>query len=100
MRGWRGSSPTVPFERYVDDVVVHCGHGRQARELLAAIESTDGTGRAAVAIPTRPGSSAAEMRDGGACTSYTSFTFWGRNSAASGAEQARAAIQRILDRDH
>jgi group II intron reverse transcriptase/maturase len=29
--------PTVPFERYVDDVVVHCVSERQAREVLAAI---------------------------------------------------------------
>ena len=29
--------PTVPFERYVDDAVVHCVSERQAREVLAAI---------------------------------------------------------------
>jgi RNA-directed DNA polymerase len=31
--------PTVPFERYVDDVVVHCVSERQAREVLAAIDA-------------------------------------------------------------
>ena len=30
--------PTIPFERYVDDVVVHCVSERQARYVLAAIE--------------------------------------------------------------
>ena len=29
--------PTIPFERYVDDVVVHCVSERQARHVLAAI---------------------------------------------------------------
>ena len=29
--------PAVPFERYVDDAVVHCVSERQAREVLAAI---------------------------------------------------------------
>ena len=29
--------PSVPFERYADDAVVHCRTGRQAREVLAAI---------------------------------------------------------------
>ena len=29
--------PSVPFERYVDDAVVHCVSERQAREVLAAI---------------------------------------------------------------
>ncbi|EQD79577.1 RNA-directed DNA polymerase (Reverse transcriptase), partial [mine drainage metagenome] len=29
--------PTVPFERYADDSVVHCKSEAQAREVLAAI---------------------------------------------------------------
>ena len=29
--------PTIPFERYVDDVVVHCVSERQARYVLEAI---------------------------------------------------------------
>ena len=29
--------PTVPFERYADDAVVHCASERQAREVRAAI---------------------------------------------------------------
>src|SRR5258705_13351653 len=29
--------PAVPFERYVDDVVVHCDSERQARYVLAEI---------------------------------------------------------------
>jgi RNA-directed DNA polymerase len=31
--------PTVPFERYVDDVVVHCVSERQAHKVLAAIDA-------------------------------------------------------------
>ena len=30
--------PSVPFERYVDDAVVHCVSERQARQVLAALE--------------------------------------------------------------
>ena len=30
--------PTVEFERYADDAVVHCVTERQAREVLAALE--------------------------------------------------------------
>ena len=32
MRGWLGNFRSVPFERYVDDAVVHCVSERQARE--------------------------------------------------------------------
>jgi RNA-directed DNA polymerase len=34
--------PTVPFERYVDDAVVHCTSQQQARLVLAAIEQRMG----------------------------------------------------------
>src|ERR1019366_4730625 len=30
--------PGVPFERYVDDAVIHCASERQAREVLAALQ--------------------------------------------------------------
>ncbi|WP_265024060.1 hypothetical protein [Wolbachia endosymbiont (group A) of Epagoge grotiana] len=30
--------PTVPFERYVDDAIVHCRTKRQAEFMRAAIE--------------------------------------------------------------
>ena len=30
--------PTVRFERYVDDAVVHCVSERQARQVLAALQ--------------------------------------------------------------
>jgi retron-type reverse transcriptase len=29
--------PTIPFERYVDDAVVHCESKNQAHEMVAAI---------------------------------------------------------------
>jgi RNA-directed DNA polymerase len=32
--------PTAAFERYADDVVVHCATERQAREVLAALEGS------------------------------------------------------------
>ena len=41
--------PTVRFERYVDDAVVHCVSERQARQVLAALAGQDGRGRAAAA---------------------------------------------------
>jgi RNA-directed DNA polymerase len=31
--------PTVDFERYADDAVVHCATERRAREVLAALEA-------------------------------------------------------------
>ena len=37
-RGWPGSFPAVPFERYVDDAVVHCVSEAQAQQVLAALE--------------------------------------------------------------
>ena len=41
--------PNLRFERYADDVVVHCVTERQARNLVAAIGDRVGTGRAATA---------------------------------------------------
>ena len=41
--------PTVPFERYVDDAVVHCVSERQARAGAGRDRGQDGTGRAAAA---------------------------------------------------
>ena len=91
--------PTVPFERYVDDAVVHCVSERQAREVLAAIGDTDGAGRAAVASrqdPDRvlPGRAAARL-----ARAHVVHVPGVRVPAASGAEQARAAVQRVLARD-
>jgi RNA-directed DNA polymerase len=37
-----GKFPSVPFERYVDDAVVHCRSERQARMVLAALEERIG----------------------------------------------------------
>jgi RNA-directed DNA polymerase len=37
-----GKFPSVPFERYVDDAVVHCRSERQARMVLAALEQRMG----------------------------------------------------------
>jgi group II intron reverse transcriptase/maturase len=40
---WIGREfPTVRFERYADDIVVHCASLRQAREVLTAIEARMG----------------------------------------------------------
>ena len=33
----RRSFPSVPFERYADDAIVHCGSERQAKKVLRAI---------------------------------------------------------------
>ena len=37
IRGWPGSHPGCPFERYADDAVVHCKSRRQAELVLAGI---------------------------------------------------------------
>ena len=34
--GWTGNIPDSPFDRYADDIVVHCNTEDQARSLLAA----------------------------------------------------------------
>ena len=41
--------PSIRFERYVDDAVVHCVSERQARQVLAASARQDGRGRAGAA---------------------------------------------------
>ena len=41
--------PTVDFERYADDAVVHCATERQAREVLGGAGGADGGGRVAAA---------------------------------------------------
>ena len=33
--GWTGNTPACPFERYADDVVVHCNTEQQAQQLWA-----------------------------------------------------------------
>ena len=55
--------PAVEFERYADDAVVHCATERQAREVLAALES--GWPRSGCdCTRTRPGSCTARTGNG------------------------------------
>ena len=68
--------PTVRFERYVDDAVIHCVSERQARQVLAALQtgwSRSGCG----CIPTRPGSCTARIGKRRGSHEHTSFTFLG-----------------------
>jgi RNA-directed DNA polymerase len=68
--------PAVPFERYVDDVVVHCDSESQAHEVVAAI-----AGRMEqVGLRLHPDKTRiVYCKDGKRCGSYehTSFTFLG-----------------------
>ena len=55
--------PSVPFERYVDDVVVHCVSETQAQQVLAAIAG--GCARSGCGCTrTRPGSCTARTASG------------------------------------
>ena len=68
--------PTVEFERYADDAVVHCVTERQARQVWAALaERMERSGCGC--IPTRPRSCTARTAIGGARSECTSFTFLG-----------------------
>ena len=91
--------PTVRFERYVDDAVVHCVSERQARQVLAAMRtgwSRSGCG----CIPTRPGSCTARTGSGAVLYEHTSFTFLGLHvPAARGAGQGREHVHLVRARD-
>ena len=39
--GWKRKSANNPFERYADDIVIHCSSKEEAEQLLAAVESKD-----------------------------------------------------------
>ena len=68
--------PTVPFERYADDAVVHCVSERQARMLVAAIADR----LAEVGLLLHPTKTRiVYCRDGKrrGCAQHTSFTFLG-----------------------
>ena len=91
--------PTVPFERYVDDAVVHCVSEQQARDGAGRDRRPDGAGRVASASrqdPDRllPGRATARL-----ARAHVVHVLGVRVPAASGAEQARAAVQRVLARD-
>jgi RNA-directed DNA polymerase len=76
--------PSVAFERYADDVVVHCATERQAREVLAAIESR----MAEVGLRPRPGQDPDRVLRGrkpAGSFEHTSFDFLGHAFRARGA---------------
>ncbi len=74
---WMGREfPTVPFERYADDVVVHCVSRRQAERVLAAINERMGeVGLRLHPDKTRIVYCKDDQRRGG--YEHTSFTFLG-----------------------
>ena len=76
--------PAVPFERYVDDAVVHCRSERQAR-MIRARRSASGWSRSACdCTRTRPGSCTARTARGAARHEHTSFTYLGFTFRARG----------------
>ena len=67
--------PDCPFERYADDVVVHCSTHQQAQMVLAGIaERMEQVGLRL--HPDKPGSSTAKTTTGGASTSTPASPFW------------------------
>ena len=77
--------PAVQFERYADDVVVHCATKPQAEAPAGGDREQDGRGRAAAATRPRPGSSTARTEDGGSTTSTPPSPSSGSRSAPAGA---------------
>ena len=78
--------PAVPFERYVDDAVVHCVSERQARHVLAALGT--GWGKSGCdCTPVRPGSCTARTARGVDRTSTPRSRSWVSRSGPLGAEQ-------------
>jgi RNA-directed DNA polymerase len=76
--------PTVEFERYADDAVVHCVTERQARQVLAALrERMEEVGLALHPAKT----TIVYCQDGSRCRTYgdTAFTFLGFTFRARGA---------------
>jgi RNA-directed DNA polymerase len=76
--------PSVAFERYADDVVIHCATLRQAREVLAAVESR----MAEVGLRLHPAKTRiVYCKDGSRLGSHehTSFDFLGYTFRARGA---------------
>ena len=69
--------PTVEFERFADDAVVHCVTERQARQVRAALTERLAERRAASCTPAKPRSCTARTVTGGGEHEYTSFTFLG-----------------------
>ena len=73
--GWPGTFRTVRFERYADDVVVHCVSRRQAEQVLAAIAARmEEVGLDPTRI--RPGSSTAKTARAGATSEHTCSPSW------------------------
>ena len=68
--------PTVPFERYADDAVIHCATERQARQVWAALDARlTGLGLQLHPDKTRIVYCKDKRRRG--CYEHTSFTFLG-----------------------
>ena len=91
--------PTVPFERYADDAVVHCVSERQARMLVAGDRRQVDRGRAAVAPdqdPDRvlPGRQTARLR-----AAYVVHVPGVHVPRSQGAQQARGELHLVSARD-
>ena len=86
--------PTVEFERFADDAVVHCVTERQARQVWAALaERLERSGCGC--IPTKPRSCTVGTVIGDASYEYTSFTFLGYTfRPTEGAGAGRGASSR------
>ena len=86
----RGEHPGCPFERYADDVVIHCRSLDQAQTVKAAVEERlrrwkSGCGGASCSrIPTRHGSCTARTGSGVPRTSTPSSRSWGSRFVSGG----------------
>ena len=91
--------PGVPFERYVDDAVVHCVSERQARDGGCGDRGQDGGGRAAAASRQDP-DRVLQGRQRRGSYEHTAFTFLGFTfRSPQGAEQEREALHLVPARD-
>ena len=80
--------PTVKFERYADDAVVHCATERQARQVLAALAERMGE----VGLRLHPGQDQDRVLQGRRAAGryeHTSFTFLGFTFRPAAAPQSQ-----------
>ena len=87
--------PTVRFERYADDVVVHCVSEAPGQAPGGGDREQDGRGRAAV----EPGQDPDRVLQGrqrrGSTTSTPPSPSWGSRSAPAGAREERSQLHRL-----
>ena len=91
--------PGVPFERFVDDVVVHCVSERQARQVRDAIAASAARGRVCELHPDKTRIVYCKDADRRGDHEVTSFTSWGTRSGRGWPRAGRPSFRVVPARD-